>query len=229
VHVLVVLDHTEVERVRRAFEAAGFETVAAAGLRDAEHVAIARAVDAVVFDPSIVGEDVRARMRARKPALPLVAWLTASSARRTAELFAAGADEVLNGGMGDTELVARAIAAVRRGAAPAASAVEVGPLRIDPVLGEATWRNQALFLTGREREVLLALAESPGRPIPRDVLYRKVWGYAMARGDRTVDVNVKRLRAKLAAAIGAEIMITTQTGVGYRLEIATPIEAVTPL
>jgi DNA-binding response OmpR family regulator len=229
VQVLVVLAAAEVERARRALDAAGCEVLTAAGPRDAEHVATVRPVDVVVFDPAVADRDLRGRLRARKPALPLVGWLAASSATRTAELFANGADEVLNAGMGDPELAARVIAAAKRGAAPVASAVELESLRIDPALGEASWQDHPLPLTGREREVLLVLAESAGRPIPREVLYRKVWGYAMARGDRTVDVNVKRLRAKLADTTGDGIAIRTQTGIGYRLEVAAPAEAVTTL
>lgn len=215
--------------MRSTLEAAAFDVATAAGPRDAEHIATARAVDAVLFDPTVVGEDLRGRLRSRKPGLPLVAWLPKSSAARTAELFASGADEVVNGGMGAPELAARILAAAKRGASTAASAIEVGSLRIDRALGEATWQNRPLPLTAREREVLLVLAEAAGRPIRRDVLYRKVWGYAMARGDRTVDVNVKRLRAKLAAAAGDEIAIRTQTGIGYRLELAASAEVVTPL
>ena len=55
-----------------------------------------------------------------------------------------------------------------------------------------------------------ALATSAGRTVRRDRLNRQVWGYAMARGDRTVDVNGKRLRAKLAGVARGRLEIRTQ-------------------
>jgi DNA-binding response OmpR family regulator len=74
--------------------------------------------------------------------------------------------------------------------------------------------------------VLLALAETIGETVPREIIYRKVWGYSMVRGDRSVDVNVKRLRDKLTQA-EVELRIRTTPGVGYRLIIqaAKPDEA----
>jgi DNA-binding response OmpR family regulator len=66
-----------------------------------------------------------------------------------------------------------------------------------------------------------------GSTVRRGHLYRIVWGYAMARGDRTVDVNVKRLRDKLAGQIGNPVTVETEPGVGYRLVVAS--DAVTAL
>lgn len=210
------------DRLRRVLEDAGCEVVLAAGPRDAEHRATAQAIDAVAFEPTLVDDELRLRIRARRPALPLLAWLPVSSAERTAELLAAGVDEVLHPAMGEPELAARTTAAIRRGVAARPPAVELGPLRVDLATGEASWHDRELPLTRRERELLLALAQAPGQALPREALYRRVWGYAMARGDRTVDVNVRRLRAKLAAAAGDAVSIRTQTGIGYRLEVAEP-------
>ena len=105
-------------------------------------------------------------------------------------------------------------------------------MRIDDLNGEAEWAGQDLRLTRREREVLHALANAAGSTMRREVLYKRVWGYAMARGDRSVDVNVKRLRAKLAKLTGGALEIKTQPGIGYRLEFVgerKPEDAVTAL
>jgi DNA-binding response OmpR family regulator len=75
-------------------------------------------------------------------------------------------------------------------------------------------------LTPRERDVLYVLARASGATLRREAIYRAVWGYAMARGDRSVDVNVKRLRDKLAAEVGAPLSIETEPGVGYRLVVS---------
>lgn len=148
-----------------------------------------------------------------------------------ADLFERGVDEVVHPGMTERELVARIANAARPGRARLGRPLEIGLLRLDPVHGEATWDRRDLGLTRREREVLEVLAENIGRTVRREILYGQVWGYAMARGERSVDVNVKRLRRKLAATAESGIAIKTQPGVGYRLEVvsATALEPVTPL
>jgi DNA-binding response OmpR family regulator len=172
-------------------------------------------------DALIAVEDA-AELRRRVGDVPVAVWLPSRSTEPAAELLELGLDEVLDGGMGERELLARVAALTRR--APAASgAVSLGPLRIDRERGEATWHGRRLALTPREREVLLVLAEAQGATVRREALYRAVWGYAMARGDRTVDVNVKRLRNKLTAAVGAPLAIETEPAVGYRLVLAEPV------
>ena len=59
----------------------------------------------------------------------------------------------------------------------------------------------SLELTRREFELLQVLAEASGKVIEREEIYQRVWGYAMAHGDRSVDVFVRKLRAKLAPAL----------------------------
>jgi DNA-binding response OmpR family regulator len=170
-------------------------------------------VDAVVCETEL------AQLRRRLDALPIAVWLPAASTSGVADALEAGADEVVHAGMGDRELAARIDALARR--APAGAAVvELGPLRVDRERGEATWHARRLALTARERDVLYELAHAGGATVRREAIYRAVWGYAMARGDRSVDVNVKRLRTKLAAEVGAPISIETEPGVGYRLGLS---------
>lgn len=154
-------------------------------------------------------------VRRVSPATPAAVWLGTASSDGVAAALAAGADEVLHEGMGSRELLARTEALARRVAA-APTAVSFGALTIDQHLGEATWAGERLALTRRERQLLHALASAGGTTIRREALYRDVWGYAMVRGDRTVDVNVRRLRAKLAGV--SNLRIVTEPSVGYRLE-----------
>jgi DNA-binding response OmpR family regulator len=130
--------------------------------------------------------------------------------------------------MGDEELVARLRGCLRRPDERRDTALTVGRLRVDAQHRLAEWDGTPLGLTAREVEVLQALAASHGRPVRREVLYRLVWGWAMPRGDRTVDVNVKRLRAKLERS-GAAAEIRTHPGVGYELVVLVPDDAVTTL
>jgi DNA-binding response OmpR family regulator len=173
--------------------------------------------DAVLLDADVADPAVVARLRREHPVHTLVSWLRSSSSARAAELLDAGADDVLDPTMSLDELRARLENAQRTGR-PGGS-VEAGGLRVDAAHGEATWNGRELRLTRREVALLQGLTRSAGRTVRREALYREVWGYTMARGDRAVDVNVNRLRDKLKAA-GAEFEIKTQPGVGYRLELA---------
>ena len=71
-------------------------------------------------------------------------------------------------------------------------------------------------LTPREFEVLYELAAADGKPMPRNRLYREVWGYEMMTGDRSVDVFVRKVRQKLARHAPEQTFIETHYGVGYR-------------
>ncbi|TMK76687.1 MAG: response regulator transcription factor [Actinobacteria bacterium] len=202
---------------------------AVAGEHEAEHELRTTRPDAVVFEAGTAGEGFLDRARRADPSCALVAWLTGSSSSMAADLFELGADEVLHEGMGQREVGARISAAVRRSRVRPSRPVQLGALRIDDVNGEAEWAGQDLGLTRREREVLHALVDSGGKTMRREVLYKRVWGYAMARGDRSVDVNVKRLRSKLAKLAGSELEIKTQPGIGYRLELVESREPADPV
>ena len=73
-------------------------------------------------------------------------------------------------------------------------------------------------MTRREFELLQVLAEASGRVIEREDIYQRVWGYAMAHGDRSVDVFVRKLRSKIERRSPGWSYIHTHFGVGYRFE-----------
>ena len=85
-------------------------------------------------------------------------------------------------------------------------------------------------LTRREFELIELLAGAQGRVLEREEIYRRVWGYEMARGDRSVDVFVRKVRQKLAKASPGWRYIHTHFGVGYRFapeSLDEPAPAVT--
>ncbi len=100
-----------------------------------------------------------------------------------------------------------------RGAQPAAS---VGELSIDDTSYVVRLRGRPLDLTFREFELLHYLAGNPGRVFTRGQLLAEVWGYDYYGGTRTVDVHIRRLRAKLGPE--HEALIGTVRGVGYKLD-----------
>jgi DNA-binding response OmpR family regulator len=93
--------------------------------------------------------------------------------------------------------------------------IEYGPLVLDLETYEASVDGRSLDLTFMEYELLRFLAATPGRVFTREVLLSRVWGYEYYGGARTVDVHVRRLRAKLGEEYAA--LIQTVRSVGYRL------------
>jgi DNA-binding response OmpR family regulator len=118
---------------------------------------------------------------------------------------------------GPAELDARLRLAVERVAAESdevAGKLEIGDLTIDETTYTARLDGTALDLTYKEFELLKFLAQHPGRVFTRSHLVQEVWGYDYFGGTRTVDVHVRRLRAKLGTE--HEAMIGTVRNVGYK-------------
>lgn len=102
----------------------------------------------------------------------------------------------------------------------AAGEIKAGELVIDETTYSAKLKNKTLDLTFKEFELLKFLAQHPGRVFSRDHLLQEVWGYDYFGGTRTVDVHVRRLRAKLGPE--NESLIGTIRNVGYRF-VTSPI------
>ena len=113
------------------------------------------------------------------------------------------------------ELVARIRAVLRRTAPPEREAVEAGPVRIDLATRRVTARGAEVHLSGKEYELLVALAADPTRVFTKEQLLRDVWGFRSIGRTRTLDSHASRLRRKLAA-VGADAVLNVW-GVGYRL------------
>ncbi|WP_371781061.1 winged helix-turn-helix transcriptional regulator [Streptosporangium subroseum] len=155
-------------------------------------------------------------LRTTGVACPLVVIVTEGGlAGLTAEW---GADDVILDSAGPAEVEARLRMAVGRLSLSAADEVpdEIrnGDLSIDEATYTARLRGRALDLTFKEFELLKYLAQHPGRVFTRAQLLQEVWGYDYFGGTRTVDVHVRRLRAKLGAEY--EALIGTVRNVGYR-------------
>ncbi|HEU4599636.1 MAG TPA: response regulator transcription factor, partial [Solirubrobacterales bacterium] len=93
-----------------------------------------------------------------------------------------------------------------------------GELEVRPDQFQAFVAGESLDLTRREFELLQLLAGSKGQVLEREAIYQRVWGYAMAHGDRSVDVFVRKLRQKLEKRSPSWSYIHTHFGVGYRFD-----------
>jgi DNA-binding response OmpR family regulator len=103
--------------------------------------------------------------------------------------------------------------------------IEVGPLQILPEEHLARANGRALVLSIRELRLLTELGRRADRIMPREELFRLVWGREMRAGDRSVDVYVRKLRVKLEDALPGWRFIHTHFGFGYRLA-AEPVQNV---
>lgn len=127
-----------------------------------------------------------------------------------------GADDFVSKPFGMMELVARVRAVLRR-TEPASSSTEyqVGPLYVSPERHIVKVNGQDVTLTYKEFEVLCLLLENEGVVLTRSVLMDRIWGCEFERENRTLDVHIRTLRAKLGEAGSC---IETVRGVGYKLE-----------
>jgi DNA-binding response OmpR family regulator len=155
------------------------------------------------------------------PDVPVLAIMTEGGlAAVTADW---GADDVVLHTAGPAELEARLRLAIGRRATAEPTApdeIRSGDLSIDEATYTARLRARVLDLTFKEFELLKFLAQHPGRVFTRAHLLQEVWGYDYFGGTRTVDVHVRRLRAKLGPE--HEALIGTVRNVGYRF---VPVKA----
>ena len=133
-----------------------------------------------------------------------------------------GIDDVVLDTAGPAEVEARLrlvigrMAAMSPSGADAPEEIRQGELTIDEATYTARLHGRSLDLTFKEFELLKYLAQHPGRVFSRAQLLQEVWGYDYFGGTRTVDVHVRRLRAKLG--VDSEHLIGTVRNVGYRFE-----------
>jgi len=190
---------------------------------------VAMRVSAVVVDLSLLGDgawEYMDRLTLALPGLGIVVCTGRSSVAQRVRGLRAGADDWVTKPCHPEEVLARVEAVVRR-RKRASARVETGPL----VAGEleiradqfqAFARGGSVDLTRREFEVLQLLAQAKGKVLQREEIYQSVWGYAMAHGDRSVDVFVRKVRQKLERASPDLSYIHTHFGVGYRFEPERP-------
>ncbi|WP_375482112.1 DNA-binding response regulator [uncultured Jatrophihabitans sp.] len=148
-------------------------------------------------------------------AVPVVAVLTEGGLIAISGEWAV--DDFVLDTAGPAELDARLRLAVEKRAADSDDVdgrLEIGELTIDEVTYSARLSGSSLDLTYKEFELLKFLAQHPGRVFTRSHLVQEVWGYDYFGGTRTVDVHVRRLRAKLG--VEHEGMIGTVRNVGYK-------------
>jgi two-component system response regulator RegX3 len=136
-----------------------------------------------------------------------------------------GADDYVSKPFRLRELIARVRAALRR--IPSmddddvgyVDVLEVGDVRIDPGRHEAYVRGEPVALPLKEFELLELLLQNAGRVLTRDTLIDRVWGADYVGDTKTLDVHIKRLRAKVEPEPSKPARIVTIRGLGYKYEL----------
>jgi DNA-binding response OmpR family regulator len=179
-------------------------------------------LDALVLDLEVLGEGFWAALEhicERLPALALIVCTGASSVAQRVRGLRLGADAWVSKPCHPEELVSVVGAVLRRNRRaelmPLQEPLVAGQLSIRPDRYQAYVDDQSADLTAREFQLLLLLAQND-RVLERGEIYERVWGYAMAHGDRSVDVFVRKLRQKLNVASPRWAYIHTHFGIGYR-------------
>jgi DNA-binding response OmpR family regulator len=190
---------------------------------------VAMRVNALVVDLALLGPsgwEFLERVAAALPGMGVIVCTGPTSVSQRVRGLRAGADDWVTKPCHPEEVLARVEAVVRR-RKRASERIDTGPL----VAGELEIRadqfqafvgGRSVDLTRREFELLELLAQAEGKVLQREEIYQAVWGYAMAHGDRSVDVFVRKVRQKLETASPDWSYIHTHFGVGYRFQPERP-------
>jgi len=186
---------------------------------------VAMRLNAIVVDLTLLGPrawEFLERTSRDLPGLGIVVCTEQSTVAQRVRGLRLGADDWINKPCHPEEVIARVEAVVRRRKRASApeeqQAVMAGELEIRADQFQAFVGGQTADLTRREFELLHLLAEAPGQVMQREEIYQQVWGYAMAHGDRSVDVFVRKLRQKLESLSPRWTYIHTHFGIGYRFQ-----------
>jgi DNA-binding response OmpR family regulator len=219
--ILIVDDKTSAQRlVADYLTANGFRTVTANNGREALLVARHEKPDLVLLDimmPEMDGYEFMRRFRKERntPVIMLTAKVEETDKVVGLEL---GADDYVTKPFGMAELVARIRAVLRRVSdeAPASEILRVGEVVLDKRTRLVTVKGRDIELTPSEFDILTILMTSPGQVFSRANLLERLKGDAFENVERTVDVHIRNLRAKIEPDASNPYYILTVFGVGYR-------------
>jgi DNA-binding response OmpR family regulator len=221
---VIDVDSGFVRVLAKRLDGHGFQYRVLASVPPVEELVSMR-LNALVVDLAMLGPeawDFLERVCSALPGMGVVVCTGRSSVSQRVRGLRLGADDWLTKPCHPEELIARVEAVVRR-RKRAAIRIETGPMvageleiRLDQF--QAFVHGNSIDLTRREFELLQLLAEAKGQVLQREEIYQRVWGYAMARGDRSVDVFVRKVRQKLESASPDWEYIHTHFGIGYRFE-----------
>ena len=222
--ILIVDDDPHIRQVLSfALGKAGMQTSEASDGESALGAIAAQRPDLVVLDinmPRMNGLDVCRKLRTSDD-LPILFLSSRDDEIDRVLGLELGGDDYVVKPFSPREVVARVSAILKRGGrqleqAGSQRAVSHGRLRLDPQSWEAHWDDAPVAVTVTEFQLLLLLASLPSKVFSRDAIIDRLHGPGFAITDRTIDSHIRNLRAKFGA-LGADDLIETRAGVGYRI------------
>jgi two-component system response regulator RegX3 len=178
--------------------------------------------DIVLLDlmmPGLPGTEVCRRLRALST-VPIIMLTARDSEIDQVVGLELGADDYVSKPFSHRELVARIRAVLRRGAETdlLPDVLEAGGVRLDVERHEVTVRGEVVKLALKEFELLELLLRNRGRVLTRGQLIDRVWGPDYVGDTKTLDVHVKRVRAKIETNPAEPELLLTVRGLGYRFQ-----------
>jgi DNA-binding response OmpR family regulator len=224
---LIVDDEPGISRLISMYlEREGFQTSSVRTGAEALQAMSDHAPALVVLDimlPDIDGWEVCREIR-RTSDVPIIMLTAREGDEDKIVGLELGADDYVTKPFVPRELVARVKAILRRARPPAAATapedtvMDFGELTINPAKREVRLNGEPIQLRAKEYDLLVELARRPGVVFSREKLLQDVWGYDFYGDSGTIDVHVRRLRAKLNDDSSNPRFIETVWGVGYRLK-----------
>ena len=220
-HLLVVDDDTRIRNLLKQFLSEnGFRITVAGTAAEARRKLEGLDFDLLILDVMMPGEsgvDLTRSLRQAK-AVPILMLTALSETDSRISGLEAGADDYLPKPFDPRELILRVNNILRRGGPPATPKVEqivFGPYTFQIARRELKKSGVAIKLTDREQDILSVFAQRAGETIPRHELV----GDGSEVGERTIDVQINRLRRKIERDPANPVWLQTVRGVGYRLSV----------
>ncbi|TCL74780.1 two-component system phosphate regulon response regulator OmpR [Rhizobium sp. BK251] len=220
-HLLVVDDDTRIRALlNRYLTENGFRVTVAADGGEARRKLQGLDFDLIIMDVMMPGEtgiELTQVLRTIK-SVPIIMLTALTEANSRVEGLEAGADDYLAKPFDPRELVLRINNILRRNTSPEAPKIEqimFGPFTFSLVRKELKKASELIRLTDREQEIMLLFARRAGDTIPRHELI----GDDAEVGERTIDVQINRLRRKIEDDPANPVWLQTVRGIGYRLSI----------
>lgn len=228
--ILVVDDDARIrDLLRRYLSQENFDVVVAEDGKALDRLLLREAVDLIVLDLMMPGEDglsICRRLRAANDRTPIIMLTAKSEDVDRIVGLEVGADDYLGKPFNPRELLARMRAVLRRAVpaegapagikeAPVANVIEHGPFRIDLDMHTLTLDGQEIVLTEGEFQLLRVLMEQPRRLLSRDTLMDLLKGFDRSPFDRSIDVRVARLRRRIESDPSHPRHLLTIRGEGY--------------
>jgi DNA-binding response OmpR family regulator len=226
VRLALIDDDSGLEGVlRRRLRAIGWDATGLSHAAPPEQLAALRLHTALV-NPAVTGLRYVETLCRALPGLAVIVISPPAPVSDRVRGLRGGADDWITKPVHPDELVARIEAVLRRrrtGELPATEqTIAAGQLEIRPDRFDAYGDGRPAGLSRKEYELLRLLAAVDGQVLERGDIYQRVWGFTMARGDRSVDVCVRKLRQKLESVSPSWRYVHTHFGVGYRFAAKPP-------